>query len=100
MAARYYSRLRGSSQSTLDVEMLLARYPRLDAQELAHLIESFPALPLIDKAVITADEQLSEKLAVFYRDHRRELEAPIAFLFVSLILPIIAASAALWWLFG
>jgi len=58
------------------------------------------ALPLIDKAVITADEQLSERLAALYRDHRRELEAPIAFLFVSLILPIIAASATLWWLLG
>ena len=100
MAAQYYSRLRGAAQKTLDVEMLLARYPRLDAQELAHLIETFPALPLIDKAVITADEQLSERLAAFYRDHRRDLEAPIAFLFVSLILPIIAASAALWWLLG
>jgi len=100
MATQSYVRLREGSQRTLEVEMLLARYPRLDAQELARLIEAFPALPLIDKAVITADEQLSERLAALYRDHRRELEAPIAFLFVSLILPIIAASATLWWLLG
>lgn len=94
MAAQYYSRLRGAAQKTLDVEMLLARYPRLDEQGLAHLIETFPSLPLIDKAVIIADEQLSERVAALYRDHRRELEAPIVFLFVS----IIATSAALWWL--
>lgn len=100
MATRIYSRLRNRSQMTFDVEMLLARYPRLDEQELARLIETFPLLPLIDRAVITADEQLSGKLAAFYRDHRRELEVPIAFLFVSLILPIITASAALWWFLG
>src|SRR3546814_9177884 len=82
MATRIYSRLRNRSQMTLDVEMLLARYPRLDERELARLIETFPLLLLFDRAVITADETLSDNPAAFYRVHHRELAVPIAFLFV------------------
>lgn len=100
MAVQTYSRLRGASPKTHQAERLLARYPRIDAQELAWLIDTFPVLPLIDKAVMTADEQLSDKLAAFYRDHGGKLNAPIAALFLSLLLPIVAASAALWWFLG
>jgi hypothetical protein len=100
MAVQTYSRLRGASNRTHEAENLLARYPRLDEQELAWLVETFPALPLIDKAVMTADEHLSDKLAAFYRDHGDKLNAPIAALFLSLLLPIIAAGAALWWFLG
>jgi hypothetical protein len=100
MTIKSHSRTRASSQRTQEVERLLARYPKLDAPELARLIRLFPGLPLIDRAVITADAQLSERLAAFYRDHRRELEAPIAALFLFLVLPVSVASAALWWFLG
>ncbi|APW72325.1 hypothetical protein C3E99_03095 [Sphingopyxis sp. MG] len=67
---------------------------------MARLIEIFPALPPIDKAVIAADERLSGKLAAFYRDHGDKLYPSIAALSVLLFFPVTAAATALWWLFG
>ena len=100
MATETYSHLRGASQRTQETENLLARYPRLSEQELARLIEIFPDLPPIDKAVITADDRLSGNLAAFYRDHGDKLCPSLAALSLLLFLPITAAAAALWWLFG
>lgn len=100
MTLKFHSRARAPSQRTQEVERLLVRYPKLDEQELARLICLIPSLPLIDRAVITADAQLSERLAAFYRDHGRELEAPIAALFLFFVLPVSVASAVLWWVLG
>lgn len=100
MAGQLYSLLRNSSQTLFDTEQLLARYPRLDERELAHLIKIFPALSLIDRALITADAQLSDKLASFYRDHGCELEGPSTFLFLFLTLLIVAASFVVGWVFS
>lgn len=100
MSAHLYSLFRKGSQELFDTERLLARYPRLDEQELSRLLEIFPALSLIDRAVISADTQLSEKLADFHRDHRRELEAPNSFLLLLLLLLIVAASSVVGWVFG
>lgn len=100
MATGTYSHLRRASQRTQETENLLARYPRLSEQELARLIEIFPTLPPIDKAVIAADERLSGKLAAFYHDHGDKLYPSLAALSLLLFLPITAAAAALWWLFG
>ncbi|HEX2813671.1 MAG TPA: hypothetical protein VHO04_13425 [Sphingopyxis sp.] len=100
MATRTYSSFRGASQKTQEAEKLLARYPRLNERELAWLIEIFPALPPIGKAVMAADERLSAKLAAFYRDHSEKLHLPAATLSLSLLLPIMVTSAALWWFLG
>jgi len=100
MATQSYSRIRNASQKTQEAEHLLARYPRLDQPELARLIEIFPTVPLIDKAIMTADDRLSENLAAFHCDHGDKLNVPSTMLSLVLILPIIAASAALWWLLG
>lgn len=100
MATQTYSRLRRASQRTQKAERLLACYPRLEEQELAWLIDIVPTLPLIDRAVMTADERLSTKLAAFYRDHGDKLQVPIAALSLFLLFPVTAASAVLWWFLG
>lgn len=85
---------------TLRAEGLLARYPDLSNRELTDLIDIFPALPIVDRGLITADARLSDKLAAFYRDHGSQLKAPVAALISLLALPIIAAAGTLWWLLG
>ncbi|MBB5707016.1 hypothetical protein [Sphingopyxis panaciterrulae] len=100
MATRTYFHIRGASQRTQEAERLLARYPRLDEADLARLVETFPAVPLIDKAVMSADAHLSDKLAAFCHDHGSRLNTPVAALSLSLLLPLVGALAALWWFLG
>lgn len=100
MSAQFYSAFRDHSQRSFDTERLLVRYPKLDDQELARLIENFPSLSLVDRAVMAGDTQLSDQLALFYHDHRRSLEMPLIPLLLLLILPLFAASAVLLWLFN
>ncbi|MBB5705595.1 hypothetical protein [Sphingopyxis panaciterrulae] len=100
MATQTYSRIRGASQQTQEAERLLARYPRLAPSELARLIEIFPTVPLIDKAIIIADDQLSKHLAAFHHDHGDKPNVSSAALSLFPILPIVTASAALLWFFG
>lgn len=69
---------RPAAQILREVEALLVRYPNLDADERARLLPMFRSLSLLDKAVIMADEQMSERLDDFYRDHRDELSVPYA----------------------
>ncbi|SKB73195.1 hypothetical protein SAMN06295937_101585 [Sphingopyxis flava] len=100
MATRTRPPIPGACRKTQEAERLLARYPQLDAFELARLVAIFPDLPLIDKAVMTADEALSDKLAAFYRDHGDRLSVSSGLLSLLLVLPVAAAGAALWWLIG
>ena len=100
MATRSHPPIRGACRKTQEAERLLARYPYLHPFELARLVAIFPELPLIDKAVMTADDALSEKLAAFYRDHGDKLSVSSRILSLVLILPVAAAGAALWWLIG
>ncbi len=51
-------------------EALLVRYPDISEKELAKLISLLPLIPMLDKALIIADNRLSPKLADLYRDHR------------------------------
>jgi hypothetical protein len=99
MSAQFYSAFRNDAQRSFDTEQLLVRYPRLDERELARLIENFPSLSPVDRAVMAADAQLSDQLALFYHDHRRALEMPLTPLLLLLIVPLITASAVLLWLF-
>jgi len=69
---------RPAAQILREVEALLARYPDLHPDERARLLPMFRSLSLLDKAVIMADAQMSERLDDFYRDHCHELSAPYA----------------------
>lgn len=98
MTAQLYSWMQESSKKLFDTEKLLSRYPRLETHELSRLIETLPALSLVDRAVLTTDDQFTEKLAHFYRDHHRAIEAPMASLLMFALLPLLAASIILWWM--
>ncbi|MBV1692110.1 hypothetical protein KRR38_31685 [Novosphingobium sp. G106] len=95
--ATSYGRLRPRSGAALQVGSLLNRYPRLSEQELANLIELMPYLPILDQALITADDQLAGKFAEFLRDHRAMLTAPqhpIALFTITAFLALVAISWA------
>lgn len=92
-----YDRLGPRSVVTLRVESLLDRYPDLNRQQLAELINLFPALSLIDRSLMTADHSLAEKLAAFHRDHAGRLKPPTIELIGFLAFPVIASIIALWW---
>ena len=94
--ATSYNRLRPRSDTALEIESLLGRYPRLSQQELAKLIELMPDLPMLDQVLITADDRLAAKLAHFLRDHRNKLKAPFDAL-AQLAFPAVLAGLALWW---
>lgn len=79
------------------METLLSRYPDLREQELAELIELFPFLPMLDLSLMTADDQLSEKLAAFQRDHGKQLKAPVSSLILFLAFPALVVIGSLWW---
>lgn len=79
------------------METLLSRYPDLREQELAELIELFPFLPMLDLSLMTADDQLSEKLAEFQRDHGKQLKAPVSSLILFLAFPALVVIGSLWW---
>src|SRR3546814_16139508 len=100
MVTRTYFHIRGASQRTQEAERLLARYPRLDEADLARLVETFPAVPLIDQAVMSADAHLSDKLAAVCRAHGSRLITPVSALSRPFILPLIGAHAPLWSVLG
>ncbi|MDE8652818.1 hypothetical protein [Novosphingobium album (ex Liu et al. 2023)] len=97
--ATAYHRLRPRSDIALQVEALLDRYPRLNEQELARLIDLMPYLPLLDQALITADDRLAAKLGDFLRDHRTRLRAPpgkrLALLLIGAVLAALGLSLIL-----
>jgi hypothetical protein len=84
---------------TIKAEALLSRYPNLSEQELATLINIFPHLRILDVGLMTADDQLSENLAAFRRDHGNKLKTPASSLIALafLAVPAIVALGALWW---
>lgn len=49
---------------------MLARYPRLTTDENARLLALLPSIPLLDTAIIMADEHLSKKLDALCLAHR------------------------------
>lgn len=99
MASQLYAHTRHHSDKALEIETLLLRYPDLDTRELETLIELFPRLPMIDVALMTADDRLSDPLAAFHRDHGDKFYTPIRVLMALLAGPLFAA-AILWWLMG
>ena len=101
--SKYESRItrwRPRSPTVQKVERSLDRYPDLGEQELAALARQFRSLSLVDKAVITADERLSRKLALFYRDHQSDLQAPVAGFVLYIFLPAALVVAGAWLFLG
>ncbi|CCW17056.1 hypothetical protein EBBID32_13950 [Sphingobium indicum BiD32] len=98
MASYALSHARPSSQATVRIEALILRYPDLDERELDELVERIPFMPVIEQALMTADDRFSAKLGAFYRDHGDRLRAPTFRLVLALILPLIAGVGLLSWL--
>lgn len=89
-------RIRPRSRTALQIESMLKRYPRLEEAELERLIELFVYLPVLDQALLTTNDHIAPKLAVFLQDHERRLKAPRARLLTILALPGILAACLLW----
>lgn len=96
--ATTYRRVRPRSDTALQVEGLLGRYPRLSDDELAKLIDLTPNLSMLDQVLITADNRMAAQLADFLRDHRSSLRTPRGERFALLMLPAILATLSLWWI--
>lgn len=99
MASQLYAHTRRHSDEAFEIETLLLRYPDLDMRELETLIELFPRLSMIDVALMTVDDRLSDPLAAFHRDHGDKFYTPMRVLMALLAGPL-AAAAILWWLMG
>ena len=91
---------RERGRDTLRVEALLSRYPSLDQRELKTLIDLFPKLPILDAALMTADERLSDNLAAFHRDHGGKLRTPLTLWFAFLLVPMVVAVGLAWLAIG
>jgi hypothetical protein len=90
-------RSRPPSIAALRVEALLGRYPLLDGRELEELLRGLRSLPLLDLALMSADDGLAGKLDALRRDHKSKLEPP-ASLAARLGLILILGGGALWML--
>ena len=88
MGIRARLRSKAAARPTRDVEAMLARYPRLTTDENARLLALLPSIPLLDTAIIMADEHLSKKLDGFYLAHRDAFAARW-----SRVLPVIIVLA-------
>ena len=95
-----YSRARPPSRTAVEVEALLDRYPHLSREETARLVGAYPYLPMLDYALITADERLAGKIDAFHRDHGHKLKAPLNRLLAFVAVPAAVAVGMLWWILG
>jgi hypothetical protein len=95
--SQIYQRSRPLSQTALKIEALLDRYPKLGEQDLDTLIRSYPYLPMVDYALMTADDRLAAKLEAFHRDHGDKLKAPVNAMLAFIAVPALVAVGALWW---
>ena len=92
-----YSRSRPLSQTALKIEALPDRYPDLSEQHIEPLIRSYPSLPMVDYAVMTAVERLAARLEAFHRDHGDKLKPPVGEMIAYVAVPALVALGALWW---
>ena len=79
-----------------EARALLRRYPDLESTELDRLLEIFPRLPILETALMTAEEDLRAKLHAFQRGHRRQVGGPAWQGLVLLAIPALMAAAFLW----
>lgn len=100
MAAQYFPRSREPSAIAQRAETLVARYPNLSEVELAELINLMPRLPMLDFGLMTADDQLSDRMEAFHRDHGDKLGPSLASAVTFLAVPAIIALGLTWWAFS
>ena len=91
-----YARARPRSEDAMRVEDLLGRYPNLSEQELAELINLFPKVDMVARALIAADDRLGEKVVNLYRDHGEQLDATIAGRTLPFALALFVAAVLFW----
>ena len=98
MNTQYSSHGRPLSDMGSTAELLLARYPSISERELDELIEIFPRLPILDLALMTADDRISANVAEFHKTHRARLKMPRAALIVMvgifLLVPAVTVAHA------
>ena len=98
MATRIHQRFRPPSETTVEAETLLMRYPNLSEGELATLINLFPYIRILDLGMMTSDDRLAGKLDAFHHDHGKRLGTPSSSLIVFLALSAALVFASLlWW---
>lgn len=97
MASQLYVRSRHNSDDALEIQHLILCYPEITPRDLRRLILLFPRLSLMDYALMTADDRLSEPLASFHRDHGDKFYLPTRVLLAFLASASVAA-VFFWWL--
>ena len=94
MANQSYFTSRGLSESAIDAEALLNRYPDISEQELATLIRTLAELPLLNFGLLAANESLGPKLDQFYADHGAKLRPPVTRWAIAVPVAIVAVALA------
>ena len=64
--------------SAARAEALLNRYPDISEAEVAILLRTFAHLPLLHFGLLAADDQLGDKLDLFYRDHGEKVPTSLS----------------------
>ncbi|NIJ16296.1 hypothetical protein [Sphingobium vermicomposti] len=95
-----YNRLRPVSNSLIELEALLDRYPQVHKNEIAEIGGLVARLSLIEEAILSSRKDRAEKLYNFRREHGDHHRVPTTELVAFLSFPILIAAALLWWAFA
>lgn len=76
---------------------LLNRYPDLTPIEIERLIGMFPRIPMLQVALMSADEELAPKLEKFQQDCGRKIRTPM-WQIVGLMMPLALMLGLIFWL--
>lgn len=76
---------------------LLSRYPDLTPIELDRLIGMYPKIPMLQVALMSADDELAPKLEAFQKDCGRKVRTPIRQI-AGLLAPLALLIALVLWL--
>lgn len=98
MTTHALSRSREPSVIAARAEQLLSRYPNMGEIELAELINLMSRLPMLDLALMTADDQISNQLDAFHRDHGNKLAPWLISMATVVIVPTALFIGMAWWL--
>jgi len=97
VTTQYFSRSRQASALALRAEALIKRYPNLSEVETAELINLMPRLPMVDYGLITADDQLADRMEAFHRDHGDKLGPSLASTVTFLAIPSMVVLGLVVW---
>ena len=98
MTTQALSRSREPSVIAARAELLLSNYPNLSEVEIAELINLMSRLPILDLGLMTADDQISDQLDAFHRDHGSKLAPWLISMATVLIVPSVLFIGMAWWL--